>query len=180
MVYKVDNSVGSSNGAAAMTPHPFVIKKIIKCTDDTFTLELKSAERSAGIEFAPGQFNMLYVYGVGEVPVSISGDPTSSRTLVHTVRMVGTVTRALRRLTVGETVGVRGPYGSHWPVEKAEGCDVVLVAGGIGLAPTETGAILFTGQTKEIRSDNFALWHKNTGRHSVPCGTRTVARPVRP
>jgi NAD(P)H-flavin reductase len=163
MVYKVDNSVGSQNGAAAMTPHPFVIKKIIKCTDDTFTLELKSVEKSSGIEFAPGQFNMLYVYGAGEVPVSISGDPTSTKALVHTVRMVGTVTRALRRLTVGETVGVRGPYGSSWPVEKAEGCDVVLVAGGIGLAPLRP-----------------ALYHllakrKKYGRIVLLYGTRTPA-----
>jgi len=78
---------------------------------------------------------MLYVFGVGEVPISISGDPTQSQTLVHTTRAVGTVTRALRTLKRGDTLGVRGPFGSHWPIECCPGKDVVLIAGGIDLAP---------------------------------------------
>jgi NAD(P)H-flavin reductase len=119
----------------AMTPAPYVIKKIIRDTEDTFTLELVGQESKTGMSFSPGQFNMLYVFGVGEIPVSISGDPTSTRRLIHTVRVVGTVSRALRRLKAGETIGIRGPFGSTWPVKAAEGNDVVLVAGGIGLAP---------------------------------------------
>jgi NAD(P)H-flavin reductase len=78
---------------------------------------------------------MLYVYGVGEVPISISGDPTRPGTLVHTTREVGAVTRAMRRLKAGQTLGVRGPYGRGWPVAEAAGGDLVLITGGIGLAP---------------------------------------------
>jgi NAD(P)H-flavin reductase len=95
---------------------------------------LSSKPNNAGYAFAAGQFNMLYVFGVGEIPISISGDPTKPP-LVHTTRAVGTVTRALRQLKRGDMLGIRGPFGSHWPVEQAEGKDVVIVAGGIGLAP---------------------------------------------
>jgi NAD(P)H-flavin reductase len=102
---------------------------------ETFTLELVPENGAAGLSFAPGQFTMLYVFGVGEVPISISGDPARPQTLIHTVRAVGTVTRALQQVKRGNVVGVRGPFGSSWPLEEARGNDVVLVAGGIGLAP---------------------------------------------
>src|ERR1041384_1895272 len=85
--------------------------------------------------FAMGQFNMLYVFGVGEIPISISGNPLSSGVLVHTTRVAGTVSRAMQKLKVGESLGVRGPFGTHWPLEPAEGKDVVIIAGGNGLAP---------------------------------------------
>jgi NAD(P)H-flavin reductase len=78
---------------------------------------------------------MLTVFGVGEVPISISGSPQSPKALTHTTREVGSVTRAMRRLKPGDLLGVRGPFGSRWPVEQAAGDDVVIVAGGIGLAP---------------------------------------------
>jgi NAD(P)H-flavin reductase len=89
----------------------------------------------SGFAFRPGQFNMLYAHGVGEVPISISGDPAAPCELVHTIRAVGTVTRALEALGAGDVLGVRGPYGSAWPVEDARGKDVLFVAGGLGLAP---------------------------------------------
>jgi NAD(P)H-flavin reductase len=78
---------------------------------------------------------MLYVFGVGEVPISISGDPMRPQLLVHTVRTVGAVTRAICTLKRGAVLGVRGPFGSAWPMAAAIGKDVVLVAGGLGLAP---------------------------------------------
>jgi NAD(P)H-flavin reductase len=78
---------------------------------------------------------MVYVFGMGEVPISISGDPNHLNPLVHTVRAVGTVTRAVCKAKRGDIVGVRGPFGSSWPVEEAIGKDVVIAAGGIGLAP---------------------------------------------
>jgi NAD(P)H-flavin reductase len=78
---------------------------------------------------------MLYAFGVGEVPISISGDPARPATLVHTVRDVGNVTHALCRLKKGEVLGVRGPLGAPWPVALAPGKDVIIVAGGLGLAP---------------------------------------------
>ena len=118
-----------------MVPSPVRVRRVGKETYDTFTLELESANGTDGFPFAPGQLNMLYVVGVGEVPISISGDPTKPQTLVHTVRSVGAVTEAICKLKHGDVLGVRGPFGSHWPVEEAAGSDVVIVAGGIGLAP---------------------------------------------
>jgi NAD(P)H-flavin reductase len=85
--------------------------------------------------FAPGQFNMLTVFGVGEVPISLSGDPAEGDRLVHTIRAVGPVSAALARLSAGDPVGLRGPFGAGWPMAEAVGRDVVVVAGGLGLAP---------------------------------------------
>lgn len=99
--------------------------------DDTFTMVLQLDD----CEFEPGQFNMLSVFGIGEVPISISGDPGVGANLVHTIRGVGPVTKALRVRRPGDLVGVRGPFGTAWPVDEAMGGDVVFVAGGIGLAP---------------------------------------------
>jgi NAD(P)H-flavin reductase len=104
-------------------------------THDTVTLTLAPVEPDAPVKFAPGQFNMLYAFGVGEVPVSVSGDPDEPGRLVHTIRAVGAVSAALCRLKRGEVVGVRGPFGTAWPVETARGGDLVFMAGGIGLAP---------------------------------------------
>lgn len=117
-----------------MLPQPYSVQRRRKETADTFTLELQPAQ-GPPLPFAAGQFNMLYVFGVGEVPISISGDPTQPHTLLHTTRAVGTVTRAMQALQRGDTVGVRGPFGSVWPAAEAAGKDVVLVAGGLGLAP---------------------------------------------
>ncbi len=118
-----------------MLPSLYHVQRVRQDTYDTFTLELQSADAANGFQFNAGQFNMLYVFGVGEVPISISGDPATPATLVHTTRAVGTVTKAMRKLKRGEMLGVRGPFGTHWPVEEAVGNDAVIVAGGIGLAP---------------------------------------------
>lgn len=119
----------------SMIPVPFGIDQVKRNTRDTFTLTLSPQEVGQPFTFLPGQFNMLYVYGIGEVPISISGDPAGAHPLKHTTRMVGTVTRAMGALQKGDTIGVRGPFGMHWPIEKAKGKDVVFMAGGIGLAP---------------------------------------------
>ncbi len=103
-------------------------------THDTVTLELTPPDGVA-FSFRPGQFNMLYAFGIGEVPISISGDPTAPGPVLHTIRDVGAVTHALCALQPRQRVGVRGPFGTHWPVGQAEGGDVVIVAGGIGLPP---------------------------------------------
>jgi NAD(P)H-flavin reductase len=92
-------------------------------------------EVERGFRFQPGQFNMLYAHGVGEVAISISGDPAERGLLVHTLRGVGAVTQVMELFESGDMVGVRGPYGSVWPIEAARGTDVLIVAGGIGLAP---------------------------------------------
>jgi NAD(P)H-flavin reductase len=118
-----------------MLPQPYRVQRVRREIPDTFTLEL-TPERGGDIPlFATGQFNMLYVFGVGEIPISISGDPAKRRPLVHTTRAVGTVSRAMRELKPDDVIGVRGPFGSHWPIEQAEGKDIVIAAGGIGLAP---------------------------------------------
>ncbi|GAB3430892.1 FAD/NAD(P)-binding protein [Flindersiella endophytica] len=103
-------------------------------TADTVTLELEPVDTEL-LRFEPGQFTMLTSFGTGEVPISISGDPDEGSALVHTLREVGPVTKALRAAEVGDLLGVRGPFGNDWGVPEAAGQDLVFVAGGIGLAP---------------------------------------------
>lgn len=88
--------------------------------------------------FNAGQFNMLYIFGVGEVAISMSGDPAEEGAFVHTIRNVGLVSGALTKLEAGAMIGVRGPFGKGWPVEAAEGSDVVIVTSGLGLAPVRS------------------------------------------
>lgn len=121
--------------ANPMLTQTFRVRKVRHETYDCFTLDLTPTNGGAEFSFLPGQFNMLYVFGVGEVPISISGDPFKPMALMHTTRAVGTVTKAMRNLKVGDLLGVRGPFGAPWPVEDAKGNDIVIVAGGIGLAP---------------------------------------------
>lgn len=121
--------------AEPMLPAPLRIRKVRRETADTFTVHLDAPDREAGFRFAPGQFNMLYVFGVGEAAISISGDPGATGEIVHTIRSVGTVTNAIRKQHSGGVLGVRGPYGSGWPIEEARGGDLLLIAGGLGLAP---------------------------------------------
>lgn len=123
------------SGHDPMRTVPYRIRRVRRDTADTFTLELEPVTNQQPFHFAPGQFNMIYVFGVGEIPISISGDPAVTSALVHTTRSVGTVTKAMSQLKRGDVVGVRGPFGTPWPILAAEGNDVVLVAGGIGLAP---------------------------------------------
>ena len=121
-------------GIDPMLPQPFLVRRVRRETPDTFTVEIEPANAGKIFKFAPGQFNMLYVFGVGEIAISICADPRG-KLLMHTTRVVGTVTKAMRRLRRGDMLGVRGPFGSCWPIEQAAGHDVVLIAGGIGLAP---------------------------------------------
>ena len=116
-----------------LEPIPFRIERAEQELSDCFTLTLDC--KNAPFEFKPGQFNMLYVFGHGEVPISMSGDPAKPEKLVHTIRNVGSVTAALQNLKAGDTVGVRGPFGSPWPLEQAKGKDIIVMAGGLGLAP---------------------------------------------
>ena len=118
-----------------MVPQPWQIQRIRQETGDTFTIELEPLAGSEELSFAAGQFNMLYVFGVGEVPISISGDPEKNGPLIHTTRAVGVVTNAMCKLKRQDVLGVRGPFGTPWPLQEAEGSDVVIVAGGLGLAP---------------------------------------------
>jgi len=128
--------------AAVQTSHsdpmaPLVARVIRRHRDapEVFTLELEPEDAAALAPFTPGQFNMLTVFGVGEVPISFSGDPANQARLVHTIRAVGPVSAALTGLDAGAPVGLRGPFGVGWPMAEAAGKDVVVVAGGLGLAP---------------------------------------------
>jgi len=129
-----------------MLPRLFRVRRVSRETGDTRTLELVPSRARGAFAFQPGQFNMLYAFGVGEVPISISGDPARPEILVHTLRSVGAVTAALTGLGKGETVGVRGPFGSAWPVAEAAGHDLLLIAGGIGLAPLRPALYHCLGQ----------------------------------
>src|ERR1035437_10325636 len=125
---------GGAPESGPMVPVPFTVAGKRQDTSDTWTLELHP-RAGARLAFAPGQFTMLSAFGTGEVPISISGDPGAGGPLVHTVRSVGLATQAICDALPGEVLSVRGPFGRPWPVEELEGADVVVVAGGIGLAP---------------------------------------------
>jgi NAD(P)H-flavin reductase len=118
-----------------MLTHPVLIRRVIWENDDTFTLTFDLKDALPGYTFLPGQFNMLYVYGMGEVAISISSDPGKRGTLDHTIHRVGSITTVLAQKKRGDVVGLRGPFGSSWPVDVARGKDVCIVTGGIGLAP---------------------------------------------
>ncbi len=125
-----------SNGVGyPMVPMPCSIMQFQPETSDTFTLTLDVSGLKGGLRFKPGQFCMLYVFGVGEVPISISGDSNASTELQHTIRAVGNVTRSMQKLRQGDMLGVRGPFGTPWPVREAQGQNIMIIAGGIGLAP---------------------------------------------
>jgi len=118
-----------------MTPALYEVKKRIKESHDSFSLDLIPKNGSDNLSYEPGQFNMLYAFGVGEVPISISGPAPGKEGLIHTIREVGAVTKALGQLKKGAALGLRGPFGSSWPIKESQGNDVVIIAGGIGLAP---------------------------------------------
>ena len=125
----------SSLAADAMLPRFMRVARRVRELSDTWTLELVSPDGGPLLRYAPGQFTMMYVFGVGEIPVSISGDAADTSRLLQTVRAVGKVSQAIAKLTAGEMLGLRGPYGTAWPVAQGYGRDVVVIAGGLGLAP---------------------------------------------
>jgi anaerobic sulfite reductase subunit B len=116
-----------------MVPEPYRVVTRVQETEDTWTLQL--APLGAAIVPEPGQFDMLYAFGVGEVPISTSATAGRDGGLTHTIRAVGAVTTALCAAEPGDVIGVRGPFGTTWPLAGAAGGDLVIVAGGIGLAP---------------------------------------------
>lgn len=119
--------------AQAMLPEPFAVTEVRRETHDVVTISLEASTRP--FPFRPGQFNMLYAFAIGEVPISFSGDPAHPTAIVHTVKAVGAVSEALCHMNEGTVIGVRGPFGHPWPMGDIRGQDVVIVAGGLGLAP---------------------------------------------
>jgi NAD(P)H-flavin reductase len=116
---------------------PAIVEDVVDETPGvaTYTIRLQDDEAARRFRFRPGQFNMLYLPGIGEIAISISGDPLALPCLPHTIREAGTVTRALAHLGRGAALGLRGPFGTSWPIDECAAKDVILVAGGIGLAP---------------------------------------------
>ncbi|MBL8017997.1 MAG: FAD/NAD(P)-binding protein [Ignavibacteria bacterium] len=119
-----------------MIPETVKVKKIFWETEDVFTMELvHEGEDKKEFHFKPGQFNMLYAFGVGESAISISSDSSKKSSLLHTIHKVGYVTNELSKLKRGDILGLRGPFGTSWPLEDAKGKDICIIVGGIGLAP---------------------------------------------
>jgi NAD(P)H-flavin reductase len=121
-------------GQDPMTPVIAHVRNRRRDGPQTYTLEIETEDRAPST-FEPGQFNMLTAFGVGEVPISMSSDPAAPERLLHTIRAVGPVSIALSRLRPGDMLGLRGPFGTSWPLRAAHGQDVIVVAGGLGLAP---------------------------------------------
>ena len=149
MVSLVENERVSTGENDPMLPRRYRIRRIRRENPDTFTMELEASDPTDSASFAPGQFNMLYVFGVGEAPISICAKTRNG--LAHTTRTVGTVTKAMSKLRRGDVLGVRGPFGSCWPLREAAGRDIVLVAGGIGLAPLRAAMEYFLGRGQDRR-----------------------------
>lgn len=149
-------------------------------TPDIVTLHLQLADPglAAQYRFDCGQFNMLYLFGVGEIPISILG--RSGQAIIHTIRAVGRVSRAMCALQVGDLLGLRGPYGNGWPLADADGLDMVFVTAGLGCAPV-LGAIqavverrqaygrLVIMQGVKHRDDLLWQWHYDQWRDLDNC-----------
>jgi NAD(P)H-flavin reductase len=156
-----EGSAGAAGAADPMIPSLAEVAARRQELWDVWTIDLEVDDPSI-LAFKPGQFNMLYALGVGEAAISVSGDPKNAGRLTHTIRDVGMVSHALAFLQPGMTVGVRGPFGTAWPVEEAEGTDVVIIAGGLGLAPLRPAI-------------HHILAHRERyGRVALLCGARGV------
>lgn len=132
----MDNNKSGLMKLDPMTPEAVKVKKIFWETEDVFTIELVyDSDEKREFRYKPGQFNMLYAFGVGESAISISSDSSKKNSLLHTIHKVGYVTNVLSKLKKGDIIGLRGPFGSSWPLEEAKGKDICIIVGGIGLAP---------------------------------------------
>ncbi len=116
----------------------------------TYTFEFLDEEVKENFCFTPGQFNMLTIFGIGEAPISISSDPAKSKYFQHTIRHVGNVTNAMVKLKVGDKLGIRGAYGTGWNINLLKNKNVLIVAGGIGLAPLRPVILQLAGQRGEF------------------------------
>ncbi len=118
-------------------PHLMRIEEMIEETSDTRTLRLSFHDPAVAeqFDFKAGQFGEYSVFGAGECTFCIASPPTRKGYIEASFKVVGKVTHAMRRLNVGDTMGFRGPYGNHFPLDEMKGKNIVFIAGGIGLAP---------------------------------------------
>lgn len=137
------------------SPFESTIKWIKKETRDTSTyaISIKDREIKRSYSFMPGQFNMIYIPGIGESPISISSAP-ADHDLTHTIRIAGDVTTSIGRLNEGDSIYIRGPFGRGWPIEEAEEREVMIIAGGLGIAPLRSviRELINRGKRARIRS----------------------------
>jgi NAD(P)H-flavin reductase len=173
-------STPASASARLLVPEPAEIVEKRSYGSQIYVFRLRLCDPGARprFDFLQGQFNMVYVPGVGEVAISISSDPEDPE-LEHTIRIVGRTTRVIERLDVGDVLGLRGPYGSSWPLHEARWKDVLVVTGGLGCAPV-SGAIdymfrrranyghitLLHGVKKPadmVNHDRFEVWRRDPG-----------------
>jgi NAD(P)H-flavin reductase len=150
--------------ADAMVPRPFRIVRVIREIDGVFTWHLKALE-GAPLNFLPGQFNMIYQFGVGEIPISISGDCRNPGTLVHTIRAVGPVTNAMAQLKRDAVVGIRGPFGRPWPIDAVTRNDIIIVTSTIGLAPLRP--LIYEVLHRRQEFGKVAICYGTRGVHDV-------------
>lgn len=131
------NKHAAVHNERSLAPYWAEIIEIVPETEGvgTYWLQFKDPLLQENYRFLPGQFNMVYVPGYGEAAISISSDPGDRSRIGHTIRFVGNVTHAISRLKVGDTIGIRGPFGAPWPMDEMNGRDIIIASGGIGLAP---------------------------------------------
>lgn len=134
----------------------------------TFTLDISKVTAGAVPGFTPGAFNMLYVFGTGEVPISMSGAESECDGYRHTIRTHGLTTEALSRLKEGDQLGVRGPFGRGWPLKKIEGKDLLIVAGGLGLAPLRPVIQEYLSHKLPVRSIQLYYGARAPGERLYP------------
>jgi NAD(P)H-flavin reductase len=162
-------------------PWPTEVVERVEESASVYTLRLRIRDKGIrkSYRFTPGQFNMIYLFGVGEVAISIVSDPGDHELLDHTIRAVGRVTNGLAKLRPGDTIGLRGPYGRGWPLDRAEGKDVLAITGGLGCAPSvsvinyimerreEFGRLTIMQGVKHhddlLWRERYALWDKQPG-----------------
>ncbi|MBN2473642.1 MAG: FAD/NAD(P)-binding protein [Pirellulales bacterium] len=129
------------------------ITNVIRLTDweKLFHLRICDDTERQRFSFLPGQFVMIEVPGYGEVPISISSSTSNKGYLEVCIRNAGTVTNALHQAQRGAKVGIRGPFGTHFPLEQMEGHSVLLIAGGLGLAPLRAPIYYVTENRAEFK-----------------------------
>jgi NAD(P)H-flavin reductase len=160
-----------------MVPRVARVRRRRRDAPQVWTLDIEPEEGQPAT-FLPGQFNMLTVFGVGEIPISVSGDPAEPGRLLHTIRAVGAVSSALGSLRVGDAVGLRGPFGTGWPMVEAAGRDVIVVAGGLGLAPLRPA--LYRLRAERARYGQIALLYGTRSpddilfRHEIEAWRRSL------
>jgi NAD(P)H-flavin reductase len=142
-------AVAAAGTAEDLVPRPWRVLAVTPELADTVTVDLAPV-RGAAPPYLPGQVNMLSLFGLGEVPISVSGDPAVPGVRRHTIRAAGAASTGLARVRPGDTVGVRGPFGTGWDVAAAAGRDVVVVAGGLGLAPLRPAIYALLARRAEV------------------------------